>query len=106
MEQMLRPVERRVLPLHRQGLDSAEIARRFRRTPDHIERILEWTRIERSRRPHRRGAELSPIERRVLELRAQGVPHEEIARRFRRSPDFIRRVEGLAHYRQTLRSTE
>jgi hypothetical protein len=35
-------------------------------------------------------------------MRDQGLSHEEIGKRFRRSPGHIRRVEGMAHYRMAL----
>jgi DNA-binding NarL/FixJ family response regulator len=92
----LRPIERRILAMRDQGLDVADIARRIRRSPQQVERIIRWTEIPRPQpRPPRTTR---PIERRVLALRADGESHEQIAQRFRRSPGFIRRVEGLAHY--------
>jgi hypothetical protein len=39
---------------------------------------------------------LRPIERRVLRWMDDGVGNEEIARRFRRSPEFIGRVAEMA----------
>src|SRR5438045_2754773 len=38
---------------------------------------------------------LRPLERRILRLAGEGVPEEEISRRLRRSPEFIRRVIDL-----------
>lgn len=45
------------------------------------------------------GAALRPIERRVLRWRADGVGHDDIGAKFRRSGDFVRRVEGFARYK-------
>lgn len=92
----LRPLERRILAMRAEGLDPETIARRLRRSPAHVERIIAWTEIPR-RGPARRHTRA--LDRRVLHLRAAGESHARIARRFRRSPEFIRRVEGLAHFR-------
>jgi hypothetical protein len=95
---MLRPLERRVLRLAEDGLDDSEIGRRFRRSPDWAARVRELAQV-----PHQgsgpRGDVLRPLERRILRWRAAGVEHEELGPRFRRSPDFLRRVESLALYR-------
>jgi DNA-binding CsgD family transcriptional regulator len=95
---MLRPLERRVLRLTEGGLDDAEIGRRFRRSPDWAARVRVLAEV-----PHHglrpRGDVLRPLERRVLRWRAAGVDAEELGPRFRRSPDFLRRVEALAYYR-------
>ena len=42
---------------------------------------------------------LRPLERRLLRWREQGVGHDELSPRFRRSPGFLARVEELAHYK-------
>lgn len=41
-------------------------------------------------------ARLRPLERRILALTDEGVPDSEIARRFRRSEDFVVRVRSLS----------
>lgn len=98
----LRPLERRVLKLAGEGLAPEEIGDRFRRSGAHIRRVLDLARL-----PGRDASEverhgLSPLERRVLRWRAAGAGHDEIGRRFGRSADHIRRVEGMARYRQSL----
>jgi hypothetical protein len=95
----LRPLERRVIDLAAMGMDVHEIAERFRRSASHIERVLEWARLpgRTGKRPDR--GLLSPMERRVLDLRAAGFDHATIGARFRRGGDHIRRVEGIAHFK-------
>jgi DNA-binding CsgD family transcriptional regulator len=99
--QRLRPIERRVLALKEAGVPDTEIARRFRRGRRFIEQVESLARLDgrdadkRTRRP---GA-LRPVERRILSWRDRGVSPEQLADRFRRSPDFVRRVERLARYK-------
>ena len=92
---MLRPLERRVLRLAEDGVDDAEIGRRFRRSPEWAARVRELAEV-----PHHgtgpRGDVLRPLERRILRWRAAGVGHDELSRRFRRSSDFLRRAESRA----------
>ncbi|HEX2047924.1 MAG TPA: hypothetical protein VHF27_09175 [Acidimicrobiales bacterium] len=95
----LRPVERRVLRMSDDGLDDAEIARRFRHSPEWVARVRALATIPRPDGHHLRGDVLRPLERRVLRWRASGAGYEDVSARFRRSPDFIRRVEELAKYR-------
>jgi hypothetical protein len=95
----LRAFERRVLDLHSEGMPVQEIATRFRKSPGFVQRVLDWTSIPRNgtrRREHR----LSPMESRVLAMRAAGDSHDEIASRFRKTVRFIRQVEGLAHFKE------
>src|SRR5918998_5813279 len=108
--QGLRPVERRVLRLVDEGLDDAEIGRRFGRSERWVAqvRFLADLDVPRSQDgdddrddtgdvdEHDR---LRPLERRILRWRAQGVDHDELADRFRHSADFLARVEGYAHYK-------
>lgn len=98
--ELLRPVERRILAMRDEGVSIEEIGRRLRRSPQFIERIIDWTEIPRSGTS--RSEPISPMARRVLDLTAQGEDYETIGRRFNRSGRFIRQVEGLAHYRQGL----
>ncbi|MEZ5176425.1 MAG: hypothetical protein R2823_09510 [Acidimicrobiia bacterium] len=90
----LRPIERRVLAMRRDGIATPEIATRFRRSPDYVRRLVAWTEFDRTPTPEQSGP--SPIARRVAALRAEGETYEQIGRRFKRSPRFIRQVEGLA----------
>jgi DNA-binding CsgD family transcriptional regulator len=94
----LRPVERVVRRLVESGVDSTEVAWRLRRSPRSVKQILELSTRARTvvRSPVPPPQVLRPIERRILAWRAQGASYAEIAARFRRSPDFIRRVEGIA----------
>lgn len=94
----LRPLERTLIKLQEAGVERAEIARRFNRSTEHIERIFDFTALP-DRSPQIRRTALRPLERRVLHLRSEGYDHAEIGRRFRRSPEHMRRVEGLALYK-------
>ena len=95
----LRPIERRVLRLVDDGVGHAEIARRFGHSPEFIERVLDLARLPgRTARPHD-GHRLRPVERRVLGWLDRGAAHADIAPRFRRTPEFIARVEQFAHYK-------
>jgi DNA-binding CsgD family transcriptional regulator len=91
-----------VLQLEESGVARAEIARRFQRSPEFIGRLVDLARL-----PHRMAREhdgpLRPLERRILAWREQGADYDEIGPRFRRSPDFVRRVELIAYYKLDLR---
>lgn len=78
-----------------------EIAGRVKRSPAHVQRMLEWTAIPRTGSSRER--DLRPVERRVLDLRAEGHSHDTIGERFGRSARFIRQIEGLAHFKQAQR---
>ena len=95
--QHLRPLERRVLGMRDDGVDIDEIGRRIRKSPESVDRIIGWTAIPRSNPPVRRSP--SAVERRVLALLDAGETHEEVGQRFHRTADYIRQVEGFAHYR-------
>ena len=97
----LRPLERRILRLAADGVPEEEIARRFRRSPAFIRRVIDLTEVPRRGRDTAAvaGDVLRPLERRVLRWRENGAAHDEIGSRFNRSPDFISRVEDLAHFK-------
>ena|SRR5437879_6013881 len=96
---MLRPLERRVVRLAEDGVGSAEIARRFRRSPAMIARIIDLAALPgRAPRPATREV-LRPLERRVLRWRSDGHDYDEIGTRFGRSAAHVKRVEGFARYK-------
>jgi len=96
----VRPVERRMSRLAGQGLDAAEIGTRFRRSPAHVERILGLARLPGRRQPPDPAAPgLRPVERRLLQARADGVTSDVLGRRFLRSPEHIQRVQALADHK-------
>jgi hypothetical protein len=96
----LRPVERRVLRLADEGLDDAEIGRRFARGEAWVAQVRRLAEVDRpTTAPGGDDETLRPLERRLLRWRAQGVDHDDLAPRFRRSPGFLARVEEYAHYK-------
>lgn len=97
----LRPIERRVLDMQREGVVIDEIATRINKSPEFVERLIDWTEIPRNGTSADR--ELTPMQRRVLDMRAEGESHEEIASKFKKGEGYIRQVEGLAHFKQGLR---
>jgi DNA-binding CsgD family transcriptional regulator len=95
----LRPLERRILRMTEDGLDDAEIGRRFRHSGQWAARVRDLTQVPRLTGARLQGDVLRPLERRVLRWRASGAGYDELSPRFRRSPEFIRRVEALANYK-------
>ena len=96
--ELLRPIERCVLRLVASGVDHIEIARRFRRQPEFVDRVVAFAGM--SRTAAEPGADaLRPVERRILKWRASGAAHADIGRRFHRSAGHIRRIEKLATYK-------
>jgi DNA-binding CsgD family transcriptional regulator len=98
---VLRPVERLVLRLVDQGVGEVEIARRFRRSPEMIHRIVAMARLPRPGGGARAIPDdrLRPLERRMLRWRHSGATYTEIGSRFRRSAAFVARVEAFARYK-------
>lgn len=94
----LTPFARRVVAMRNDGHSVESIATAFRRSPDHILRVLSWSEMPRTGVPGRRRYPKA-FERRVLAMRASGNDYPDIAGRFNASPEFIRRVEGMAHLR-------
>jgi len=84
--------------MHQDGLAIDDIAGRFNKTPEFVQRLIGWTGIPRTGEIRTRT--LRPLEQRVLAMRAEGVTHEAIAARFRKTERFIRQVEGLAHFKE------
>src|SRR5262249_46117661 len=90
-----------VLALKEEGVPDSEIARRFRRGPRFIEQVEELAALDGRdpKRRRRRDGSPRPGRRRILTLRERGVSTDELAERFRRSPEFVARVERLARYK-------
>jgi DNA-binding CsgD family transcriptional regulator len=100
----LRPVERRVLRWAEMGLEDAEIGRRFGRSERWVAQVrflaaLDRSPLDRSDMSDRAGDRLRPLERRLLRWRRAGVRYEDLSGRFRRSPEFLARVEDYANYK-------
>ena len=107
----LRPVERRVLRWAEAGVDDAEIARRFGRSERWVAQVrfladLDRTApldrpdlSDRSEGSDRAADRLRPLERRLLRWRRAGVRFEDLGGWFRRSPEFLARVEDYARYK-------
>lgn len=94
----LRPIERRVLEMRHDGVAIDEIAARINRSAQFVERLLGWTEIPRTGETTSRN--LTPVEQRVLDMRADGESHQDIAAKFRKTERYIRQVEGLAHFKE------
>jgi len=98
---LLRPMERAIRKLADDGMSESDIAWRFRRTPGHIRRVLEMSRLQRE--PHdprdETASDLRPIERVVLRARQEGANTAEIAARLRRTPRGVAQIEKLATYK-------
>src|SRR4051794_62197 len=105
----LRPLERRMVRLAESGVIPAEIGRRFNRSEDFVERVLEMadrrTPSSANGRSHVNGADgdLRPLERRLMRWRDEGATFEELADRFRRGPGHLERVLQLAEYKLSAR---
>ncbi len=97
----LRPIERRVLDMQAEGVVIDEIANRINKSPEFVERMIGWTEIPRTGVSSDR--DLTPMQRRVLDMRAAGHSREEIASRFKKGEQYIRQVEGLAHFKESQR---
>ena len=100
LNQALRPLERRVVQLVEDGVGPTEIARRFRRSPEMIDRIIGMASLPgRTAGAVGRTGVLRPLERRVLRWRDGGADYTEIGARFGRSAEHVERVERLARYK-------
>lgn len=97
----LRPIERAMRKLADGGMTESDIAWRFRRTPGHVRRVLDMSRLRgKSNDPGPETApDLRPIERVVLRARDEGTDTAEIAARLRRTPRGVEQIERLATYK-------
>lgn len=93
-------IERRMVRLASEGIGDEEIARRFRKSPGFVQRVLELARTPR-RGTGPTDSLLRPVERRVLKWREDGASPSDIAARFRRHPRSIEQIERLARYKQS-----
>lgn len=98
-QQSLRPVERRILKLSKEGLADSEIAWRFRRTPGYVRQVRRLTAVPRTGADRTGAQTLRPLERRLLRWREEGADYPELAARFRRQPHTLERIEELARFK-------
>lgn len=98
----LRPLERRILSMKDEGVPLEEIGERLRKSSAFVSRVIDWTQIPRSGETSDDSSILTPLERRVLQLREEGEDHETIGERFKKRPRFIRQVEGMAYFKKAL----
>lgn len=97
----LRPIERRMTSLAASGLTPAETGRRFRRSGEYVERVLQLASLPGRDGPSVTAAPgLRPLERRLLRWRDEGVDAQKVAEKFRRSAEHIERVLALADYKR------
>jgi len=97
----LRPIERRITSLAASGLTPAETGRRFRRSGDYVQRVLQLANLPgRDGPPATPAAGLRPLERRLIRWRDEGADPREVAAKFRRSAEHIERVLALADYKR------
>jgi len=82
------------------GMAESDIAWRFRRSPGHVRRVLDLSRIRRepSDPVDETAPDLRPIERVVLRARQEGADTAEIAARLQRTPRGVAQIEKLATY--------
>lgn len=100
----LRPLERAVARLAAEGRTSSDIAWRFRRSPGHIERVMEMSELRHRAEPARRSSpDLRPVERLVIRARDDGRDLAEVAARMRRSPEFVTRVAKMVDLKRGIR---
>ena len=88
-----------MLRLVDEGVDEQEIGRRFKRGPRFVHQVIALTDVARQTDGRSDTHVLRPLERRVLQWRQEGAGYDELAPRFRRSPEFLERVEALAVYK-------
>jgi DNA-binding CsgD family transcriptional regulator len=95
-ESHLRPIERVVVRLSRDGASHSEIGRRLGKRPGTVGRILDMIEL-RDGPPAQSDENLRPVERVVLRLRAAGESYGEIGNRLGRSGRHVRKIEDYAN---------
>jgi transcriptional regulator len=98
-DQHLRPLERRVLAMQAEGINDAEIAKRFRRSPRFIHQVARLATLPGRQAVATVSGALRPVERLVLSWRERGVTPSELAPRFHKSAAYVDQVEHLARYK-------
>ncbi len=96
-----RPIERVIIRMRDEGLSVPEIATKLRKMPGTIERMIAMLEHggDSDRARPRSDDRLRPIERVVLQRRADGESYGEIGSRIRRSGAHARRIEEYARYK-------
>ena len=97
----LRPIERVVIRLHREGLSTVDIGKRIGKKPGTVHRIIQMIDFKDgvSSRSSSNDHPLRPIERVVVKLRAKGETYGTIGNRVGRSGRQVRMIEGYADFK-------
>jgi len=102
-EVRLRPIERTILRLHREGMSASEIGRRIGKRPGTVHRIIIMIDYKNDLEevPKSTRSRMTPLETVVLRLRAGGENYGAIGVRLGRSGAHIRRIESYALLRSS-----
>jgi DNA-binding CsgD family transcriptional regulator len=94
----LRPIERVILRMHREGVSIPDIGKKIGKKPGTVVRIMRMVDFKDGvTQPATSNVQpLRPVERVVVKLRAEGESYGTIGNRLARSGSQVRKIEGFA----------